>query len=84
MKCPAYFTLLIIDPRGGIARVLVVRAAGRYTRNLRNPVLSKKIIRITVFCGKFSYFRIVQRRKPAFANDRIILSALSGNRERWE
>src|SRR5207247_2576539 len=54
------------------------------SRNLGNPVFSKKIIRIAVFLGKFSYSRIVQRRQPAVANDRIILSTFGGNRERRE
>src|SRR5262249_32953033 len=75
---------LIIDPRGRVFCVFVVRAGRRYSRDLGNPVLSKKIIRIAVFFRKLSYFRIVQRRQPAILNDRIVLTAFGVNRERRE
>ena len=70
---------LIIDPCPGIPRVVVVRAGRGYSGNLGNPVLSKKIIRIAVFLGKLSHLRIVQRRQPAIANDRMIFAAFGGN-----
>src|SRR5262245_17991017 len=74
----------LVDPRSGIPRILIVRAGRGYTWNLRNPVFSKKIIRIAVFFRKLSYFRIVQRRQPAILNDRIVLTAFGFNRERRE
>src|SRR5262249_55591392 len=73
---------LLVDPRARIFIVLAVRPCSCYSRDLGNPVFSKKIIRIAVFLRELSYFRIVQRHQSAILNDRIVLTAFGVNRER--
>src|SRR3989304_8768161 len=73
--------VICVNPLPRILRVIVVRTRAGDPRNLRNPVFSQEILRVTVFFGQLAHLGIVQCGEPAVADDRIFLAALGHYRE---